>query len=143
MEENLEEKKYQTDSESGGTGQSSGGERRDDINLDAESPYVDEEEMVEEGRAAAILGYVPFLCFIPLIRMRHNKFAYRHGKQGLFLFFVEIMAVFFMIDVISNLFWGVLLILAVGSAIFGIIYAIQGKDFTIPFIGDVADKMKI
>ena len=42
--------------------------------------YANEEEMIEEGKAAAILGYVPFLCFIPLIKMRHNKFAFRHGK---------------------------------------------------------------
>lgn len=138
----MDEKEYQSDPDPEGSQQSGGG-RTDDIHLDTDDPYLNEEEMIEEGRAAAILGYVPFLCFIPLIRMRHNKFAYRHGKQGLFLFFIEILAVFFMIDVISNLFWGVLLILAVGSAIFGIIYAIQGKEFTIPFIGETADKLKI
>lgn len=106
-------------------------------------PPKDEEEMIEEGKAAAILGYVPFLCFIPLIKMRDNPFAFRHGKQGLFLFFIEILAVFFMFDIISNLFWGMLLILSVGSGVFGILYAIQGKEFTIPFVGDVADKLKI
>ena len=105
--------------------------------------YANEEEMIEEGKAAAILGYVPFLCFIPLIKMRHNKFAFRHGKQGLFLLFVEILAVFFMFDIISNLFWGILLILSIGSAVFGILYALQGKEFTIPFIGESADKIKI
>ena len=105
--------------------------------------YANEEEMIEEGKAAAILGYVPFLCFIPLIKMRHNKFAFRHGKQGLFLLFVEILAVFFMFDIISNLFWGILLILSILSAVFGILYALQGKEFTIPFIGESADKLKI
>lgn len=105
--------------------------------------YNSEEEMIEEGKAAAVLGYVPFLCFIPLTKMRHNKFAFRHGKQGLFLLFVEILAIFFMFDIISNLFWGILLILSIGSAVFGILYALQGKEFTIPFIGDQADKLKI
>jgi uncharacterized membrane protein len=107
------------------------------------TPPKDEEAMIEEGKAAAILGYVPFLCFIPLIKMRDNPFAFRHGKQGLFLFFVEVLAVFFMFDIISNLFWGMLLILSVGSAVAGILYSIQGKEFTIPFIGDTADKLKI
>jgi fumarate reductase subunit D len=107
------------------------------------APPKDEEAMIEEGKAAAILGYVPFLCFIPLIKMRDNAFAFRHGKQGLFLFFVEVLAVFFMFDIISNLFWGMLLILSVGSAVAGIFYSIQGKEFTIPFIGDTADKLKI
>ncbi len=105
--------------------------------------YANEEEMIEEGKAAAILGYVPFLCFIPLIKMRHNKFAFRHGKQGLFLLFIEILAVCFMFDIISNLFWGILLILSIGSAVFGILYALQGKEFTIPFVGESADKLKI
>ncbi len=105
--------------------------------------YANEEEMIEEGKAAAVLGYVPFLCFIPLIKMRHNKFAFRHGKQGLFLLFIEILAIFFMFDIISNLFWGILLILSIGSAVFGILYALQGKEFTIPFVGDSADKIKI
>lgn len=105
--------------------------------------YANEEEMIEEGKAAAVLGYVPFLCFIPLIKMRHNKFAFRHGKQGLFLLFIEILAIFFMFDIISNLFWGILLILSIGSAVFGILYSLQGKEFTIPFIGESADKLKI
>ncbi|MBK7090497.1 MAG: hypothetical protein IPH59_02050 [bacterium] len=110
---------------------------------EATRTYANEEEMIEEGKAAAVLGYVPFLCFIPLIKMRHNKFAFRHGKQGLFLLFIEILAIFFMFDIISNLFWGILLILSIGSAVFGILYALQGKEFTIPFVGDSADKIKI
>ena len=45
------------------------------------APPKDEEAMIEEGKAAAILGYVPFLCFIPLIKMRDNPFAFRHGNR--------------------------------------------------------------
>lgn len=114
-----------------------------EVGEDDYTPPKDEEAMIEEGKAAAVLGYVPFLCFIPLIKMRDNPFAFRHGKQGLFLFFVEVLAVFFMFDIISNLFWGILLILSVGSAVAGILYSIQGKEFTIPFIGDTANKLKI
>ena len=121
---------------SGGYGEPSGSD-------DTTRTYANEEEMIEEGKAAAVLGYIPFLCFIPLIKMRHNKFAFRHGKQGLFLLFIEILAIFFMFDIISNLFWGILLILSIGSAGFGILYALQGKEFTIPFVGDSADKIKI
>lgn len=98
---------------------------------------------VEEGKAAAILGYIPFLCFIPLIKMRDNEFALRHGKQGLLLFMVEVVAVFFMFDVISDLFWGMVLIIAAGVAVVGILYAIQGKEFTIPYLGSLADRFNI
>lgn len=108
-----------------------------------ETAYASEEAMIEEGKAAAILGYVPFLCFVPLIKMRHNKFAFKHGKQGLVLLMIEILAIFFMFDIISNLFWGIMLILSIGSAIFGILYSLQGKEFTLPFIGQFIDRLKI
>lgn len=100
------------------------------------------EAMIEEGKAAAILAYVPFLCFVPLIKMRDNPFALHHGKQGLLLFLIEVVAVFFMFDVISHLFWGLVLIVAAGVAIVGVIYSIQGKEFTIPFLGELAEKLK-
>ena len=100
-------------------------------------------EIIEEGKAAAILGYIPFLCFIPLIKMNDNPFALKHGKQGLLLFFIEILAVFFMFDFISNLFWGMVLIVSAGIAVVGILYAVQGKIFEIPFIGEWAKKINI
>lgn len=103
----------------------------------------DEQTMIEEGKAAAILGYIPFLCFIPLIKMRDNPFALHHGKQGLLLLLIEVIAVFFMFDVISDLFWSMVLIVAAGVAVVGILYSIQGKEFTIPFLGALADKLKI
>ena len=84
----MEKSEYSADSDPNDAGSSTGNARQEEPDLEADGTYLSEEEMIEEGRAAAILGYVPFLCFIPLIRMRHNKFAYRHGKQGLFLFFM-------------------------------------------------------
>jgi fumarate reductase subunit D len=102
-----------------------------------------ENEMIEEGKAAAILGYVPFMCFVPLIKMKDNPFAVKHGKQGLILFFIEIIAIIFLLPKISGLFWGMVILLCLSCAVAGILFAIQGKDFKIPFIGDLADKIKI
>jgi fumarate reductase subunit D len=110
---------------------------------EASAEQDDHEAMVEEGRAAAILAYIPFLCFVPLIKMRDNPFALRHGKQGLLLFLTEVIAVFFTFDTISDLFWGMVLLLAACVAIVGIVYSVQGKEFTIPYIGKLADKLKI
>lgn len=103
----------------------------------------DHEAMVEEGKAAAILAYIPFLCFVPLIKMRDNPFALRHGKQGLLLFLAEAIAVFFTFDAISDLFWGMVLLLSACVAIVGIVYSVQGKEFTIPYVGKLAEKLKI
>ncbi len=107
--------------------------------IDAEK----EKEMIEEGKAAAILGYVPFMCFVPLIKMKDNPFAVKHGKQGLILFMIEIVAVIFLLPKISDLFWGMVIVLCLASAIAGIYLSIQGKEWRIPFVGDLADKIKL
>ena len=102
-----------------------------------------EKEMIDEGKAAAILGYVPFMCFVPLIKMKDNPFAVKHGKQGLILFIMEIIAVIFLLPKIADLFWGMVIVLCLASAITGIYFSVQGKDWKIPFIGDLAEKIKI
>lgn len=110
---------------------------------EAEMDKEKEKEMREEGKAAAILGYVPFMCFVPLIKMKDNPFAVKHGKQGLILFIIEIIAVVFLLPKISDLFWGMVIVLCLASAVSGIYFAVQEKDWKIPFIGDLAEKIKI
>jgi len=102
-----------------------------------------EEELIQEGKAAAILGYIPFMCFVPLVKMKDNPFAVKHGKQGLILFFLEIIAAVFLLPKISQLFWGMVIILCLVSALAGIMNAVQGKEWKIPFIGELGDKLKL
>jgi uncharacterized membrane protein len=103
----------------------------------------DEQKMIEEGKAAAILGYIPFMCFVPLIKMKGNPFAVKHGKQGLILFVIEILAVLFLLPKISDFFWSAVIILCAIFAVVGILNAVQGKSFKIPYIGDLGEKIKI
>ena len=103
----------------------------------------DEQTLIEEGKAAAILGYIPFMCFVPLIKMRDNPFALKHGRQGLILFIIEILAVLFLLPKISDFFWSAVIILCAIFALLGILNAVQGKSFKIPYIGDLAEKIKI
>ena len=49
----------------------------------------------EEGRMAAILSYIPLLCFIPLLNMKDNKDARFHARQGVLLFLIELLAFIF------------------------------------------------
>ncbi|MFH2034875.1 MAG: hypothetical protein ABIJ45_00605 [Candidatus Zixiibacteriota bacterium] len=102
---------------------------------------------VEEDRdralIAAILSYIPFLCLIPLIQMRDNPQARFHSKQGLILFLIEIIAALFLIPGVSSLIWKFVIIAALGASLAGIIFGIQGKEYKLPFVGDIADKMKL
>ena len=97
-----------------------------------EEDYTPEE--IEEGRALALLAYVPFLCFIPFLKGREaNRFVYEHGKQGVLLFLFEIIAL------LGALFWKAALFLASLIAVAGIIYVIRGRRWRIPWIGPLAE----
>ena len=112
----------------------------------ADEPETEEEKrqkMIEEGKGAAILGYIPFMCFIPLIKMKDNPFALKHGKQGLILFIIEIAAVIFLLPKIGDLIWSLVIVLCLACAVAGIFFALQGQEWKIPFIGDLADKFKV
>jgi uncharacterized membrane protein len=115
-------------------------------NKETTPPIMDEEkrrDLIEEGKAAAILGYIPFMCFVPLVKMRENPFAVKHGKQGLILFVIEIIAAIFLLPQINFIFWGLAILLCLAAAAAGIFFALQGQDWKIPFIGDLADKIKL
>jgi fumarate reductase subunit D len=118
----------------------------DQKNKETAPPVTDEEQiknMIEEGKAAAILGYIPFMCFVPLVKMRENPFAVKHGKQGLILFILEIIGAIFLLPQINFIFWGLVILLCLAAATAGIFFALQGQDWKIPFIGDLADKIKL
>ncbi len=97
----------------------------------------------EEGRMAAVLAYIPFLCFIPLLNMKDNKEARFHARQGVMLFIIELVGALFLIDGISSFVFKVVLILAFALSVAGIIFALQGKNYRLPIIGDLADKAKL
>ncbi len=94
----------------------------------------------EEGRVAAIMSYIPFLCFIPLLNMRENKEALTHARQGVILFLVELVAVIFLIDFISNLVFTAILMAALALSVAGIYFAMQGRNYELPIISDLAKK---
>jgi uncharacterized membrane protein len=97
----------------------------------------------EERRMAAIMAYIPLLCFVPLIKMRDDPYAYFHARQGLVLFFIEVIAFIFSFPHLSQLFWTVIIVGCIGAAVAGIIFAIQGKKYKLPVIGDLADKLRM
>ena len=74
------------------------------------------EEQIEEGKADAILSYIPFLCFIPLFKSNITDFAKKHVKQGLLLLIIEIIALFFLVDLVNlEVLWRILLFMGFGA----------------------------
>ena len=75
---------------------------------------------------------------------RHNAFAVRHGKQGLFLTFCEMLAGLFLIPRLSEYFWVTVVFASLASTVTGVYNALQGREWTIPIIGKwFDDHMKI
>ncbi len=97
----------------------------------------------DRGVIAAVLSYIPFLCLVPLLQMRDNEQARFHSRQGLILFLIELLALLFLIPGLSGMVWKMVIIIALGASVAGIIFGLQGKKYKLPIIGDIADKIKI
>jgi uncharacterized membrane protein len=97
----------------------------------------------DDGRLAAVMAYIPFLCFVPLMTMKDNEEARFHARQGVILFVIELIAVVFLLPGVSDFIFKVVLVVAAGFAVAGIVFALQGKNYRLPFIGDLADRTKL
>lgn len=118
-------------------------ESKDETIQDTLDEELSENFQTEEGRMAAIMSYIPVLCFVPLLNMKDNKEARFHARQGVLLFLIELIAAIFLIDGISDFVFKAILILAVALAAFGIYFALQGKNYKLPLIGDLVKKSKM
>lgn len=100
---------------------------------------VDKQDLEENGTMAA-LSYIWVLCLVPLIFRRKSKLAKFHAKQGLLLFVVEVLLSWlFPVPIIG---WA-LGVLVMFLAILGIINALNGTLWEMPFLGRYAKKLKV
>lgn len=94
------------------------------------------QKITDGDRLLAALGYVWILFVFPFVLGHHKPFVYKHAKQGMALFILEI--VLFAIGWFPILGWLVAIagwLFVVVSAILGIAYALSGKEFEVPIIG--------
>lgn len=94
-----------------------------------------------EGKRYALLSYCFILCIIPLIRKKDDVFVQFHARQGLALFLCE-MAVFIVSIVFPFLMKPALFIFGVLS-LWGMLKAIRGDSFPLPFIYGLSQKLDI
>jgi uncharacterized membrane protein len=95
---------------------------------------------VEANKSVAALSYFWILCLVPLLGKKDSKFAQFHAKQGLILFIIETIG--------SLVFWfplfGQLLVLVlVVVSVMGIVKALNGEWWEIPFIYDWSKKINL
>jgi uncharacterized membrane protein len=100
-------------------------------------------EVLEE-RFFAALSYLAFLCFVPLLLKKENRFVQFHGKQGLVLLIFEIAAGILRAipalgDTLGTLAFVVFSILSM----VGIVKALIGESWQIPVIQNLASKISL
>jgi len=95
---------------------------------------------VEENKTVAALSYAWILCLVPLLGKRKSKFAQFHAKQGLVLFIIELGASLVMwFPVFGQLLMLALLVVSV----LGIIKALNGEWWKIPYLYDWSKKINL
>jgi uncharacterized membrane protein len=119
------------------------------------------------NRVLAAVGYIPFLCFLPMFTDKEDDFARFHGRQSLILLaaLVGCWVLIWLLDVIlggilSHIFlvgvifkvMGWLVHYVVGGVvslsyfigiIFGAVQALAGRKRPIPFIGVLARQLRL
>ena len=101
---------------------------------------IDQDPDVEANKNIAALSYVFILFLIPLLSKHNSKFAQFHAKQGLVLFVVELIVSLFSWFPI----FGQLLVLAMlVISILGIIKALNGEWWKIPYVYEWSKKVTI
>ena len=99
------------------------------------------QKLLRYKKLVAALSYFFFLVFIPIIYRKEDKFIIAHAKQGLMLFFLEIVAlVWTFIPVIGKLTAWILWTFIALMIIIGIVQAARGKKFIMPWFGKTADR---
>lgn len=101
-----------------------------------------QDKEVKEGKIFAVVSYWLFLCILPLILKKDNKFAVFHGKQGLVLFiFLVAGFIFNIIPFLGQLVYRFVLFIYLLLSLWGTIQALMGNYSRIPLVSNIADKI--
>ena len=97
-------------------------------------------EDIENNKTVAAIGYIWILCLVPLFLKRDSEFCQFHAKQGLILFIIEIIG---MLVFAIPFFGQLLLIIVLILALLGLVNALKGNYWKMPFIGNLAEKINL
>lgn len=118
-------------------------QKNNDVKVaDAAVAEMQVQNMIKKGDAFLVaIGYISFLCILPLVLLRENKFAQFHGKQALvlaiFLFFFDIIQIF------PYYFATLYFVFKIAIILYCMVMSFQGKYFKIPLIFSLSERFHI
>ncbi len=97
---------------------------------------------VEDNKVLAAIGYLWILCFVPLFAKKDSAFAQFHGKQAFLLFVISIgLWIIGWFPVLGWILWLVGNVVLIILSVMGILKALAGESWEIPYIGQYAKKL--
>ncbi len=106
---------------------------------------TEKNDIIQDEKIMAALSYLWILVLIPLLVKKDSEYCQFHAKQGLVLLVASfVVTVLGMLPII-----GWLIILPFGSlfllilSILGLINALQGKKWELPYLGKYAKKINL
>ncbi len=103
----------------------------------------EDKSKVEDEKIMAALSYIWILFLVPLILKKDNKFCMFHVKQGIILFIFEIIV--YALGMIPVLGWFIFAplgtIIALILAVLGVVNALQGREWKMPYLHRFVEKL--
>lgn len=99
---------------------------------------------IQDAKFFAAIGYLFFLCFVPLVLKKENKFAQFHGKQALVLFIIELaVSILKVVPAIGELVFTFGFVVLSILSLIGILKVLMGEKWEIPVICDIASRITL
>ena len=103
-----------------------------------------DEELDDVDLQLAVLAYLPVLCLVSLIAKRREDFLIFHSRQGMTLFFLELMsAMFYFIPAIGPVLSLLLALACLTAAILAIRTVRRRGRWSIPLIGALSEHLHL
>lgn len=99
---------------------------------------------IQDAQFFAAIGYLSFLCFVPLALKKGNNFAKFHGKQALVLFILELAAgILKVVPALGDLIFTLSFVVFGILSLIGVVKVLMGERWEIPVIHDIADRITL
>ncbi|MDP3976352.1 MAG: hypothetical protein Q8P95_05570 [bacterium] len=110
--------------------------------LAAQKAQDELDKLIPPGeRMLVALGYISFLCILPLVLLRESKFAQYHGRQALvlavFIYFLDFIQIF------PATIASVYTIVKTVVVIYSIYWSFKGQYFKIPVVYPMSERIQI
>ena len=99
---------------------------------------------IEENKLVAAIGYLGILCLVPLLLKKDSPYAQHHGKQGLVLTIAWVLLwIGHVIPVLGQIVWFVGSIALLILVVMGMMKAMAGEMWVMPYLGKYASQIKL